>query len=266
MEKYQLAARKYIKLNGYHQNEHLLGIVLYGSYTTGYANANSDVDLHIIMDDTIKENLRGATVINGFKIEFFVKPISELYLGANIEFHNQSNALVPIIGRGKILYDKDNAVKNLQEYIMLLYSNPLPPMLRDEAFEQLSIAHTMMQRLEQSLLFNAIDFNSGYYLLAEKLRKIYHRMLGCAEIPPAKVVRIYSDEKYREAFCKTKLPDEEFIQKYFIILAFEGSREQKMLLIQDLFNYIIQGLDFDPNNYRVQIKSRYSLLSAAHRE
>ena len=41
----------FVKEMGYINNEHVLGILFYGSYLTGVNTENSDIDLHIILDN-----------------------------------------------------------------------------------------------------------------------------------------------------------------------------------------------------------------------
>jgi len=266
MRAYEEAVTCYTDDMGYLKNPKLLGIVVYGSYTTGCSTKTSDIDLLIVMDDSVKEMQRGAVTINGYKIEYFIKPLAELYTGANIEFYMQSNASLPIIGCGKILYEKNNAITNLRDYILMLYSNPLPPLSRDDAIEQAAIIDTALSRLQASLENNAIDFNSSFYLIIEKIRKLYSRMSGCADIPAAKAVKIYTDERYRLAFCKSQIPDLEFIEKYLELLAFEGPKMDKLELIKAFFAYVTRDLGFDPNNYKTRIKSRYGLLNSGHKD
>ena len=38
----------FVQQMGYFDNEHVLGILFYGSYLTGVNTKNSDIDLHII--------------------------------------------------------------------------------------------------------------------------------------------------------------------------------------------------------------------------
>ncbi len=59
---------------GYLENPHVLGIVVYGSYVAGYNHNKSDVDLHIVMDNSSRI-YRGVMMVDGFKIEYFEKPI-----------------------------------------------------------------------------------------------------------------------------------------------------------------------------------------------
>lgn len=52
MGKYKIAIKRLIEDMGYKENEYVLGAFFYGSYLTGLQNEGSDIDMHIIFDNT----------------------------------------------------------------------------------------------------------------------------------------------------------------------------------------------------------------------
>jgi len=124
----------------YLENEHVLGCFFYGSFLTGYNNKNSDIDLHIIFDNSDPLHLiRGNKYVDGIRIEYFEKPINDLYLSVDNDFNRQNNALLSIIGTSKIIFDKTGDLKKLQQYTLTKFSNPLPPLEDEDARESVSI-------------------------------------------------------------------------------------------------------------------------------
>lgn len=134
----------------------------------------------------------------------------------------------------------------------------------DDATEMVVIIENRMVQLNILMENNNISFNHNYHLLIEKIRKFYSRLCGCADIPVVKVDRLYTNKEYRDAFCKSDIPDEDFIKKYFLAINFEGSNEDKMNIIQDLYNYTTRYLNVNPNNYRILIKSRNNPTNKNH--
>ena len=57
MEKHEVALMQFIERMGYLQNDDVLGIVFYGSYLTNTNSINSDIDLHIIMNNNEPDRL-----------------------------------------------------------------------------------------------------------------------------------------------------------------------------------------------------------------
>ena len=75
---------------GYTSNEHFLGAIVYGSSLTGFNTETSDIDLHIIFDNNDPNRIiRGESLVDGKNIEYFEKPIEDVYLMAENEFQNQ---------------------------------------------------------------------------------------------------------------------------------------------------------------------------------
>ena len=264
MEKYQVATSNFIKFMNYLDNNHVLGIIVYGSYVTGYNNKNSDIDMHIIKDDSDERIFRGVSTVDGFKIEYFEKPISDVYLSIDNDFETNENAYLTIIGHGKILFDRFGDIDKLQSYILKKYSQPLPALSGDDAKEMAVIIDNRMIRLRSMLDNKKPEFNYNYYLVVEKIRKFYSRLCGCANIPVDKTFRIYTEKKYRESFCKSVIPDEKFLSIYFKAVTTTGTNEEKMNLVTELYNYAIRNLEIDPNNYRILIKSRNNPMNRNH--
>ena len=148
MTNVSLIIKKFIINMKYLENKHVLGIFFYGSFLTGYNNKNSDIDLHVIFDDSDPKHLiRGSKHIEGIRIEYFEKPLNDLYLSIDNDYQNQNNALLSIIGTSKIIFDKDGSLKELQEYALYKFSNPLPILENEDAREYVSIINNRMEKL-----------------------------------------------------------------------------------------------------------------------
>ena len=248
---------KFINEMHYLENEHVLGCFFYGSYLTGYNNKNSDIDLHIIFDDSNPLHLiRGNKYIDGIRIEYFEKPISDIYLSIDNDFNNQNNALLSIIGTSKIIFDKNDNLKKLQLCTLEKFKNPLPPLEIEDAREYVSILMNRMEKLEKAAIEDNPYFYHLYHLTIEKIRKFYHRLNGMPEIQTSKVFRVYTDEKYRKSFYKDNIPEEEFINMYLDAICDNSiDKINKLNKVQALFNYSKRKVSLE-NDYRILIKSR----------
>lgn len=249
---------------GYKNNPNVLGMVFYGSFLTGYSSKDSDVDVHIIMANTTKL-VRGVTHILGFKIEYFEKPILDLYLTAENEINIQNNALLAMIGCGEIIFEQKGIVGALQDYIQIRYAKPLPVLEENEAKEMVCIIDNRVIRLQKMFEQDHEDFDHCYHVFLDKIMKFYHRLLGCPDIPPEKVRRIYTDAAYRKSFCKDYLPEEEFILMYLEAISCTGSKAQKMELFLRVYNFSRRNVNVDPNEYRIYIKSRNDPSNLNHK-
>ena len=247
--------QEFIKKNKYLQDEHVLGILFYGSYKYGLNNQNSDIDLHIIYDDSNPNHLiRGNAFINGTRIEYFEKTIEDVYLMAENEFANQNNASYSIIGKGEIVYERKGALTNLQKYVINRFKDNLPPLDIDEAREQISIIDNKIQKLENLAKNDSPYFNHLYHIVLEKMRKTHHRIIGISKIPTSKVHKIYTDEAYRKSVYKTN-PAPDFVEDYLNLITQGRDKRQMLESLKSFYNKGKQNIELR-DDYRIPIKSK----------
>ena len=246
----------FIKEMNYLDNEHCLGIFVYGSSLTGFNTDISDIDLHIIFDDDNPLHLiRGSKIIDGTKIEYFEKPINDIYLSIENGYLNQDNACFALFGKGAIVIDRDNKMKELQQYAINRYSKQLPPLSYEEAREQVSIINNRMEKLEKSAINDSPYFDHLYHLVIEKIRKFYHKLSGVPKIQTSKVYRIYTDEDYRKSMYKDN-PDEEFVKMYLDLITTDCiDKFKKLEMVKKLYNYTTRNINLG-DDYRIVIKNR----------
>lgn len=258
MEVISKAISNFINDMCYLDNDHVLGVFFYGSCVTGYNTKKSDIDLHVIFDDSNLEHLiRGNHWIDDIKIEYFEKPISDIYLSIENDFQNQNNALLSIIGTSKIIFDKKGDLKKLQLYALNKFSNPLPALEHEDAREYVSILNNRMEKLQNAALADSPYFYHLYHLTIEKIRKFYHKLNGMPEVQTSKVFRVYTDEEYRKSFYKDNIPDDKFVSMYLEAICDTSlNKNEKLAKVQALFEYAKRNVDLTEGNYRILIKSR----------
>ena len=250
--------QEFIKKNKYLQDEHVLGILFYGSYKYGLNNQNSDIDLHIIYDDSNPKHLiRGNTFINGTRIEYFEKTIDEIYNEVEDGYANQDNATESIIGKSEIIYEKDNSMQDLQAHVLDKFKNGLPHLTENEAKEQVSIINNRMEKLKKYAEEDSYFFEHLYHLTIEKIRRFYHNLNGMPRIETYKGFKLYKDKKYQEMFSIHHVPDREFLEMYFELIQSHG--ESKVVMFEKLrrfYDYSRRTVELDEHNYRIPIKSK----------
>ena len=249
------AITKFIEKMGYTSNEHFLGAIVYGSSLTGLNTETSDIDLHIIFDNSDPNKIiRGESLVDGKKIEYFEKTIEDVYLMAENEFANQNNASYSIIGKGEIVYERKGALTNLQKYVINRFKDNLPPLDIDEAREQISIIDNKIQKLENLAKNDSPYFNHLYHIVLEKMRKTHHRIIGISKIPTSKVHKIYTDEAYRKSTYKTN-PAQDFVEDYLNLVTQGKDKKQMLESLKSFYNKVKQNIELG-DEYRIPIKSK----------
>lgn len=248
----------FINEMGYLNNEHVLGILFYGSFLTGFNTDKSDIDLHIIFDDSDPTHLiRGNKIIDETRIEYFEKPLGDILLTIEEDYENQNNASVSIFGKSKIIYEKDKQLTNLQNYVLNKFKEPLPPLSENDAKEQTSIINNRMEKLEKYAYEDNPYFEHLYHLTIDKVRRFYHSVMGLPRIETSKGFRLYQDEEYRNSFSIDKIPEPYFIERYFeAITNSDLNNIEKFQLISGIYEYAKRNVDLNNEEHRIPIKSR----------
>lgn len=255
----------FLKTNNYLQDEHILGVLFYGSYKYGLNNQNSDIDLHIIYDDSNPEHLiRGNTFVNGIRIEYFEKTISDIYNNVEEGYTTQDNATESIIGKSEIIYEKNNSMQDLQEYVLNRFKNGLPPLTENEAKEQVSIINNRMEKLKKYAEEDSYFFEHLYHLTIEKIRRFYHNLNGIPRIETYKGFKLYRNKQYQDMFSIHNIPDQRFLEMYFELIQSQGKSKNEMFeRLKEFYEYAKRTVDLEEHNYRIPIKNKYDDLDIA---
>jgi predicted nucleotidyltransferase len=245
---------------GYKENPHVLGILFYGSYLYGLNNKRSDVDLHIIFDDSTHELIRGNTYINNTRIEYFEKPINNVYQTVKNDYIEQNSASLAMFGKAMIIYQKNNEMDELKSYVNQVFSEKLPSLDYDETIEQMAIINNRMERLKKDAYENSPYFNILFNLTIDKIRRLYHRLNGISYLETSKALNGYKNPELLKCYCVDKIPDEYFLKIYYALLtSMNITNVEKYELLEVLYRYTTKDIIFNENEYRVFIKPHFDI-------
>lgn len=258
MEEYLNIIDKFVKEMKYDINPHFLGIYFYGSSLTGFANENSDIDLHVVFDNFDKEHIyRGIHYIDGKRIEYFEKCIDDLYLSVKNDIKERNIAWYSMLGCSLILYDKTGSLNKLKEYTLNVYKDGLPKLDNQDIMEYISIINNRIEKLKIACKNDDGNFYNLYHLTIEKIRRLYHSMHGFPTINTSKIYKVYKNDEYRKTYYPGEFVSDEFKNMYFNLIEDRDSDKNKLLdNIIKFYNYVKDGINFPIGNYRLKIKSR----------
>lgn len=258
MNKYLEIIDKFINKMEYRNNIHYLGTFFYGSSLTGFNTENSDIDLHIIFDNSDKEHIyRGICDVDGIKIEYFEKNINDLYLSVSNDIKERNGSWYSMLGTSKIIDDKTNKLQELQEYTLNIYKKGLPKMEEQDIMEYIAIINNRMEKLKLLYLSDDPSFYSLYYITIEKIRRFYHSINGFPKINTSKIYKVYKNDNYRKTYFPGDFVSDNFKNMYFNLI--ETTNKDKKELFDNLekfYLYVKAGRELPKDNYKIKIKSR----------
>ena len=233
--------------------QNVLGVIVYGSATTGYFDKNSDIDLLILLNYS-DHCVRGVKRINGTKIEYFIKPI-ERFLTEGVEFTNTNcPSHIALNQNAEILYGQKDFVKNIlnadNEFYNQRHKRP-----NVDFSKKLVQIDNRIASLKNIYKRNGVEFNMVYYNILEMIRDIHSSHSGEAAIPFVKAYRVYTDPEYYDKYVGKKAannkPSKTFIKFYTACVEQSDSRETMLKNLTALFNYEKEFYKINPNDYEL---------------
>lgn len=229
----------------------VVGILVCGSYITGNPSNHSDLDVHIILDNSVDYRERGNRIIDGLLIEYFANPPKQIIKYFNDDINDIDLMSQTQFATGKIILDKTGDVKALKEKALTMidcfYKN-------ENIFMSESTKYffwDMLDDLQDAYENNKPDFDFLYFNLLNKMISSY---IKCLNRPYAlkTILGNITDSKVREKYLLRELPDTE-VNELIVKCIQAVTKDAKMMLYQTLANEILNKFGgFDVNKYKLK--------------
>ena len=234
IDKWKLALKEFLK--DYEEDDDVIGALLCGSYASGNQNSNSDIDVHLILKDGVTYRERGNTESNSYLIEYFMNPVWKLKEEIKEESTSGELCTTTMFAYGKIIYDVEGKVQELQDLALECIDKSLPTITQDKLDMNNYHVWDSMDELKGALDSDSDDFELIYYNLLGKIYNIYVEYLSIPKLPLSKIYKVLTDEEYRKKYHIFKLPEKEFI-KLYINCHDSASKNAMYNNINELVNY-----------------------------
>lgn len=106
---------------------------------------------------------------------------------------------------GNIILDRNGEIAQLQQYIKMLYANPLPTLDIEKAKEQIAIINNFFDDLNFLIQTNNIYATHVFHLTLKRVKDLYFALNGLPGVSRTKALRVMLDDNYRNAI-KKKIP------------------------------------------------------------
>ena len=208
MQDWEQALKKFT--DTWEGHEEVTGFIVCGSYITGNPTEHSDIDIHIILDDSVDWRKRGNQIVDGYLIEYFANSPDQIreYFREDYEgnrMHCQTQFVT-----GRILLDHDGTVAQLKREAEEWLGKQFKP-LDETAFEILK--YMLWDTLDNLRDLHERESKSFTYAYHDALRQalsFYSRYLR-VEIPSTTHVHEYlTDMETRGKYLQPEFPDSVF--------------------------------------------------------
>ncbi|MCL2593216.1 MAG: hypothetical protein FWD82_07600 [Defluviitaleaceae bacterium] len=222
------------------------GILVCGSFITGNPSKRSDLDVHIVLNESVLYKERGNKIVNGLLIEYFANPSREILKYFKWDIEDKSLMAQTQFATGEILLDKNGDIKHLKDIALKeieeFYQDQEPAMSELAKYHLWDMADDLADAFENNkpefdfLYFNFLNNLISSYMSTIKMPYNFKTILG----------NVNSDI-VRKKYLLKELPDVEIknlIEKCIITT----EKEEKVELFQILTNKILNkfgGFEID---------------------
>lgn len=116
-EKFEKAVEKFIDF--VKDDKEIIGILITGSFISSELDKNSDVDIHLILDEKCNYRERGNTWIDGVEVEYFKNPPRQIrsYFKKETESPHTANMFVDSIVKYKSTEVVDYLIEEAKQIV-----------------------------------------------------------------------------------------------------------------------------------------------------
>ncbi len=230
MQDWEKAATKFLK--NWSKRKDVIGALVCGSYALEQATTCSDIDLHIILSDSVTWRERGNKIVDGFLIEYFANPVKQMIHYFN-EYHksNRNNPMVHFL-TGRILYDPVGRMKELKNVARQHFRRKFKIMDKNSVKLYKYLVWDNLDNLKDKYDQDSDDFNFVYFNCLNDIFEIYSKFL---RLPLLNAVSIYpalTSNIARKKYLLNSFPDRFFAGKMI--------RAIKEKSPQNMFKYLEQ--------------------------
>lgn len=188
------------------------GILLAGSYATGLATKFSDIDLYIVLSDQANNRERGNDIIDGWIIEYNADPIRYVRSLQREQYHVGLRHCARKVATGKVLFERDATLKNLQEEARRFMRKKLPRKNKIRIEMMKYYLWDQIDNLRDLAHQKSAGFEYAYYCGLQMLFGFYGEYLGAELLRPVRVHQFMTDSTFREKYAIEAFPDAVFMR------------------------------------------------------
>ncbi|PIF31803.1 nucleotidyltransferase-like protein [Flavobacterium sp. 9] len=197
-------------LESWHNNNDVVGILLTGSHAIEMNHKTSDIDIRIFVTEGFKTT-KGLMEIDGFKFSYLVRSHNIIESRFKKEFSMNSRFEATTISMGKIIFEKDGILSELQKLAHHYQGSDF--IKRDIDDESLKSNIYLLYNYKNYL--DTLEEDSPYFIYTYmSFMKIslnfYSHFLNFEIVSDLKTEKLFTNELFRDKCNWSKFPDEEF--------------------------------------------------------
>jgi hypothetical protein len=235
------------------------GALLCGSYAVGTPTPESDIDLHIILSDTVDWRERGDKVVDGRIVEYFVNPLRQFPRQHDKDVQRGKRTLARMLATGIIVEDRSGDVLGLKEWAERKLNCELPILSGDDL---VSAQYALWDSLDGVLSLISESSPQGtycYYMLLDQTLRTFASYHGVEAPAATKAHRFFTDPGFAAKYRIQPFSDIVFSKMY--VRAVESHSSEYSRNAQEIVKYVLDdtgGFSIDGCELRTPVERMQS--------
>jgi len=245
MKKWEQAARSFIETCSF--KDDMEAVFLTGSHAFGNADEFSDIDLYIILNDSVQWRERGNKRIDGLLIEYFANPMRQVKKYIDDSYPNLRLVEINMILGGTVIYNKNRAAEKMIAYCKERAKTEFSKMSEFDIKTGLYMLWDSYDELHRACANQTPDTAMQFFGFIRSAFELYSRYI-CSPVPGyQKLYRWMTDNGYAQRYGLPAYNDPAFLG--MVMSAFEcGDMTAMHDVAKAIYSYVIDkmgGLDID---------------------
>jgi predicted nucleotidyltransferase len=205
MQDWEKALKKFT--DTWEDHDFVIGFLVCGSYVTGNPTEHSDIDIHIVVNNTVDWRERGNKVIDGYLIEYFVNPPDQIREYFREDYGDYRMDSQTQFATGRILLDRDGTVVQLKKEAKEWLKRSFKPLdetsikiLKYGLWDTLDNLRDLHERESKS-------FTYAYHNALKQALTFYAKFLQVEIISPTRIFEQLTDPKTQRKYLQPQFPD-----------------------------------------------------------
>lgn len=239
MKDFELAVQKFLEPRK--DRDEVIWAIICGSYVTWNPSEQSDIDLHILLDDSVDRRERWNTYVGDFLIEYFMNPIRQHYRYAEEDYEQRRIVNAHMFATWKIVFDKTGELQKLIDDMKEYTKKTYDPMNKISIELAKYWIRDMCDNLKEIHHGEGKDFAFVYHNFLWELFEKYSNFLQYRSIEVYKIYRFLSKESDRKKYDIADFPDQSF--KDLFLEAIENNDISRMMEVyEQLTNHVLKAM------------------------
>jgi hypothetical protein len=234
-------------LESFPSKSSLCGAIAFGSYVTGNPSKYSDIDLHLVLENSLTWAGRGKTITSGTSIDYAVSSPDRIRSLYEEDFRANRRHRAVQFSTGQIIFDEAGIVEELKREANLWLTRPFAKPDEQQQYFDRCIIWDNFEKVRKCFELQASDFELILFHSLSHLVEVYFRACGLPIVDLCLLTPLMSDDQTKEKYLFKDYIVEGFSKRFLNVIN-TSERHDRYHWYSELVDFTIDEMGgYDPS-------------------